>query len=118
MSKIVVFVDGRLAPTSLMALKQITNFSLSEIQQKISAELPFAEYDLFHNNHERVARILRELIDTFDRMSIEARFFEVREEANIMEMANRDIFQVSPEIVLNVLAATDRELLRQMDDLE
>jgi hypothetical protein len=117
MSKIVIFVYGRVTPTALMTLKRITELSLSEIRHKILTELPLAEYHLFNNNHDEIDRILRELIDTCDRHSIEADFFEVRENENILEIENKYIFQVSPKIVLNILDAADRELLRQMDEL-
>jgi hypothetical protein len=114
----VVFVDGSIDSTSLMNVERLTNLGLGEIRQKISAEQPLAEYPLFHNDHEEVARALRGLISTFLARSINARFFEVGEEENILEMDNRNLFQVPPETVLNILDSADRELERQMGEFE
>jgi hypothetical protein len=118
MSKIVVFVDGSIDNASLMDVKRITSLSLSEIRQKISTEQPLVEYPLFYNNHEEVAEVLRGLISTFSSRSINARFFEVREEENVLEMDNRNLFQIPSQTVLNILNSADRELERQMSEFE
>jgi hypothetical protein len=115
MSKIVVFVDNSVDNSSLMDIKRLTNLPLSEVRQKISVEQPLVEYPLFYNNHEEVAQILRGLIHTFSSHSINARFFEIEEEENILEMENKSLFQIPSDIVLNILDSADRELVRQRD---
>jgi hypothetical protein len=62
--------------------------------------------------------VLRGLISTFSSRSINSRFFEVREEENVLEMDNRNLFQIPSQTVLNILNSADRELERQMSEFE
>jgi hypothetical protein len=119
MTKIVVLLDDQVDTRSLMDIKRLTNLGLSDIKERVASGHPLVEYKMYNNDYENTFQKLRSLIETLSRHSINSKFFQVSDEnANILEMNNRDLYEVSPDIVNNLMESYEREVSRQMGELE
>jgi hypothetical protein len=73
---------------------------------------------MYTNDYENTFQTLRSLIETFSRHSINSRFFQFSDEdTNILEMNNRDIYEVTPDVINNLMESYEREVSRQMGEL-
>jgi hypothetical protein len=119
MTKIVVLLNKNVDNRSLTDIKRITNLGLDDIKQRVASGHPLVEYKMYNNDYENTFQTLRNLMETFSRHSINSRFFQVSDEdANIFEMNNRDLYEVSPDTVNNLMESYEREVSRQMGELE
>jgi hypothetical protein len=119
MTKIVVLLNDQIDSSSLMEIKRLTNLGLGDIRQRVASGHPIVEYKMYNNDYENTFQTLRNLVETFSRHSINSRFFQVSDEdANILEMNNRDLYEVSPDTVNNLMESYEREVSRQMGELE
>jgi hypothetical protein len=119
MTKVVVLLNNNVDNRSLMDTKRVTSVSLGDIRKRVESGHPLVEYKMFNNDYENTFRTLRSLIETLSRHSINSKFFQVSDEnANILEMNDRDLYEVSSDTVNNLMKSYGREFLRQMGELE
>jgi hypothetical protein len=119
MTKVVVLLNDQVDSSSLMDIKRLTNLSLSDIKRRIATRHPLVEYEMYSNDYENTFQTLRNLIETFSQHSINSKFFQFSDEdVNILEVNNKDLFEVSPDAVNNLMESYEREVLRQMSELE
>jgi hypothetical protein len=119
MTKIVVLLSKSFDNCLLTDIRRITNLSLGDIKQRVASGHPLFEYKMYNNDYENTFQTLRSLIETLSRHSINSRFFQISDEdANILEMNNKDLYEVSPDTVTNLMNSYEREVSRQMGTLE
>jgi hypothetical protein len=111
MSKIAISLDSEVSNSVLMDIKRITNLGLGEIRQNINSGQPFFDVLLFYNDHDEIAKQLRDLIATFNSNSVEASFFELEEDEEL-DQNNRDLTEISSDTLLNILEAHDLGIAR------
>jgi hypothetical protein len=118
MTKIVVLIGKDTGNRSLIDVKRITGLDLGDIRKRVASGQPLVEYKMYTNDYENTFQTLRSLIETFSQHSINSRFFQFSDEdANILEMNNRDIYEVTPDVVNNLMESYEREVSRQAGEL-
>jgi hypothetical protein len=119
MTKIVVLLDDQVDSSSLMDIKRLTNLGLSDIRERVASGQPLVEYQMYNNDYENTFQTLRSLIEILSRHSINSKFFQISDEnPDILEMNNRDLYEVSPDTVNNLMKSYEREVSRQMGEPE
>lgn len=115
MSKIAITVDRPADVAKLVpALRRVTGMGVGEIKARIDEGRPVAEYVLFGNDHDEVARKLRDLSADLPALGARARVYELGED-DAFEEADLATNEIDLEILRNILQSHDREVTRQED---
>lgn len=116
MSKIVVFLkpDSGSRAAVVAATRKHFDVGIKEIVDRLGAERPLVEVELFGNDHDEVAGRLAGLLDELEESKVPVILFELPEG---QEFANRETHRsavISREVLDNILQAADEELERQI----
>lgn len=116
MSKIVVLVeDVTDQAAAIRALRQATGRSIGEIRQRLAAREPVAEYVLFENDHDSVAKVLRELMDRVPASGARLRLFELSPTTTFSAIEVHARQEIDSNVLHNILKAHEEEVERQQD---
>lgn len=78
MSKIVVFIDAPHPPVALVReLRSATGQSVEQIRAALRSNVPIVERELFGNDHDDAARVLRETLMAGTRAHADVQLFEL-----------------------------------------
>jgi len=116
MSKIVVKVENVARLGDVMpAIRKITGLGISDAKQRIESGRPLVEYALFYNDHDEIARRLRELMTELPQVGAKLRLYEIDEGEEFESMPNPSAYEISSDVMENILLLHERELERQMN---
>src|SRR5262245_30372938 len=116
MSKIVVKVEGVTRLGDVMpAIRKITGLGISDVKQRIESGRPLIEYALFYNDHDEIARRLRELMTELPQHGAGLRLLELDEGEEFEALPNASVYEISSDDLENILSLHERELERQMN---
>jgi hypothetical protein len=116
MSKIVVKVENVTRLGDVMpAIRKITGLGISDAKQRIESGRPLVEYALFYNDHDEIAQRLRELMTELPKAGVKLRLFELDEGEEFESMPNASKYEISSDVLENILLRHERELERQMN---
>src|SRR5512134_1804960 len=119
MSRIAMVVEEGPDLSRLAAvLRRLTGFALSEIVNRIKTRAPVIECELFGNDHDDIARILRELLQQLPSVGAEIRLFELPERHSFTSIEEEARQEISAQTLSNILASHDEEIARQRGDSE
>jgi hypothetical protein len=116
MSKIVVKVEnvtrlGDLMPT----IRNITGLGISEAKQGIESGQPLVEFLLYYNDHDEIARRLRGLMNALPQLGARLRLFELDEGEEFEAPPNASAYEISSDVLKNILLLYERELERWLN---
>ena len=118
MSNIVVLVDETSVPAaSLMQLKSITGFGLSEVRGLLTKGSPIFEQEIFDSRYEEHAKQLRTILDFLEKSKFKHRVYELPEDET-SESCSLDEFQIADQVLKNILDNADEELDRQFGEIQ
>jgi hypothetical protein len=116
MSNIVVVVNERAVDVSVLKeLHKILGGSLARIRTAISKGLPVVEMEIFDNQYEEKASLLRKLISLISRSDFGVEIYELPEGDSFESSSVRNESLISMEILKNILDSSDDEMDRQLD---
>jgi hypothetical protein len=108
MSKIVVVVNGvpgERRTEVLARLRAITGSSLGELRRCLDFGDPVMEVLLFRNDHETIARRLRQLISDMPILGTSLHLFELAPDQRFVPQTGG--CEITPEILTNILDASE-----------
>src|SRR5215471_764004 len=121
MPKIVVKVENvpRLADI-MPAIRKITELGISEAKQRIESGRPIVEFLLYYNDHDEIARRLRELMVAIPQLGARLRLFELDEGEEFEALPNASAYEISSDVLTNILLLHERglELWQNTDEDE
>jgi hypothetical protein len=116
MSNIVVVVNEKSVDVSVLKeLHKILGGSLASIRTAISKGLPVVEMEIFDNQYEENASLLRKLICLIRNSGLRAVIYELPEGDSFEVSSVRNESLISIEILENILDSSDDEMERQLD---
>ena len=115
MSKIVVGLEDVADSTgAALLVHHVLRSSIGLIKSRIQAKLPIAEFRLFHNDHDDVAKKLRALISGLQAHG-RLWFLEASDDECAQVIAAHDKREIALSVVLNMLDQHDHEVRRQSE---
>ena len=116
MPKIVVKVENvtRLADV-MPTIRKITGLGISEAKQRIESGRPLIEFLLYYNDHDEIARRLRELLTAIPQLGARLRLFELDEGEEFGALPNASAYEISSGVLKNILLRHERELERWLN---
>ena len=119
MSRIALVVDAcEDRVKAIEAIRQATGSSLSGIVRAIAERQPVFEQDLFRNDHDEVARILRELSEILPELGCTIHLYEMPRDQTFQTGPQSGKREITGEILGNILRHADEELERQLQLME
>jgi hypothetical protein len=119
MSRIIVAIENVVnMPAALERLKQITGFRPRELRHRLETHTVVAEYRLFHDDHAKIAGKLRRLMREIPETVATCRFYEVEPGEAFTTRDEIAQFEISSEIVENILCAHEAGLARTQANSE
>jgi hypothetical protein len=103
MARIVATVDKVANKKQFVAdVRQATDLPLSDITARLDTGSPLVDFMLFMNDHEEIARRLRDLIATQEQGNGVFRFFELQPEEDF-ETCPLEQCEISASVLRNIL---------------
>jgi len=99
-------------------LRRTTALPLSEIVSRMKSQAPVIERELFGNDHDEIALILRELLQQLPGIGAKIRLFELPEGHSFTSVEEEARQEISAQTLVNILSSHDEEIARQRGDLE
>ena len=116
MPKIVVKVEKVTRLADIMpAIRKITGLGISEAKQRIESGRPIVEFLLYYNDHDEIARRLRELMIAIPQLGARLRLFELDEGEEFEALPNATAYEISSDVLKNILLLHERELERRQN---
>src|SRR5215467_2749356 len=116
MPKIVVKVEKVTRLADIMpAIRKITGLGISEAKQRIESGRPIVEFLLYYNDHDEIARRLRELMIAIPQLGARLRLFELDEREEFEALPNASAYEISSDVLKNILLLHERELERRQN---
>jgi hypothetical protein len=116
MSKIVVKVENVTRLVDIMpAIRKITGLGISEVRQCIESGQPLVEFLLYYNDHDEIARRLRGLMTALPQLGARLRLFEIDEGEEFGALPNASAYEISSDVLKNILLLHERELERRLN---
>ena len=119
MSRIALVLEGcRNRVKAIEAIRRATGSGLSSIVRAISEGEPVCERDLYLNDHDEVARILRDLTETLPKLGCAIRLYEMPGDQTFQTGSQSGKREITAGILANILQHGDEELERQLRLME
>jgi|SRR5690554_1603674 len=116
MSNIVVVLKDKTVEVSVLKeLHRILGGSLTTIRTAISKGLPLVEMEIFDNQYQEKASLLRKLISLIRSNGFEVEIYELPEGDSFetSDLLNESL--INEDVLENILDSSDEEMDRQLD---
>ena len=111
---VVVLKKSTVEMPVLKELHRILGGSLTGIRTAISKGLPIVEMDIFDNQYEEKAGLLRSLISLIKSSGLEVAIYELPEGDDFETSERRNESLINEDVLENILDSSDDEMDRQL----
>jgi len=99
----------------MATIRKITGLGISEAKQRIESGQPLVEFHLYYNDHDEIARRLRELMTAIPQLGARLRLFELDEGEEFEALPNASAYEISSDALKNIPLLHERELERWLN---
>lgn len=107
MSKIAITINQRVPAPIIISIAKTLKITIGEVKQRISQDRPIYEGTLFMNDHDDVAGLLNNIINTLKAADTPFRIYELDESEELSSL-QRENNETSPDILENILMEWER----------
>ena len=108
----IVLVDEKFEASILKELRLLTGEPLALIRSNLLSGKPIVELELFGNQYDEKAKLLRKLIQLFEKNSLEADIYELPSGDSFETSSARQESKIDFNILKNILDSSDDEIER------
>lgn len=116
MSNIVILInEKKLEASVLKKFHKLLGGSLAQIRAAITNNNPILELELFDNNYDEKATLLKSIINLIKHASLSVSIYEIPSEVSYEACSNLEESLIRIEVLENIIESSDEEMDRQLN---